>query len=98
MTDQYDILIIAMDDQCNSSVDGIDIDTCTTKVEAQKIVKKAINDLMAGKYNYSLKGINYAYVTALPYDEDGNCLLGLVWSYASKFFKRVGEKWSIANT
>lgn len=89
----YEVSIVVMDNQCNNSVSYIDICNCSTKAKAQKAAEKAINDLKAGKYNSYLKDANYAYINALPYDEDGDCLIGLAWDYASKFFKRTGEKW-----
>ena len=89
----YEVMVIAMDNACNDSVDVITVCQCSTKTEAQKEATKTEKKLKAGKYNYCLKNINYAYVSVIPYDEDGDCLLGLAWDYASKYYQRVGEKW-----
>lgn len=89
----YEISIVAMDNYCNNSVDYINICTCGTKTEAQKAALKAVKDLKNGYYNSCLKNISYAYVNALPYGEDGDCLLGLAWDYGSEYFERAGEKW-----
>ena len=88
----YEVSIVVMDNQCNNSVSYIDICSCRTKAEAQKATKKAIRDLQAGRYNSCLKGVNYVYVNVIPYSED-DCLLGLAWDYASKFFAWSGKKW-----
>lgn len=89
----YEVMVIAMDDACSNSVNVITVCQYSTKTEAQKEAMKAEKKLKAGKYNCCLKSINYAYVNAIPYDEDGDCLLGLAWDYASKYYQRVGEKW-----
>lgn len=92
----YEISIVVMDDQCNNSVDYVDVCTCSTKAAALKATKKAISDLKAGKYNSYLKNVKYVYINALPYDEDYGCIIGLAWDYASNFFKQINEKWYAA--
>ena len=89
----YEVMVIAMDDACDNSVDVITVCQCSTKTEALREATKTEKKLKAGKYNYCLKSINYAYVNVIPYDEYGDCLLGLAWDYASKYYQRVGEKW-----
>lgn len=89
----YEVMVIAMDNQCSNSTDVITICECRTKAEAQKAAKVVEENLQDGKYNDMLRNANYAYVRAIPYDYNADCMIGLAWDYASDFYQRLPQKW-----
>ena len=89
----FEISIVCMDESCNNSTSYIDIDRCDTVAEAIKTAKKTEQYLKSGKYDYCLPGVKYVYVTALPHDEEMQCLVGLAWSYDSNYYARKGTRW-----
>lgn len=92
---KFEISIVCMDDDCNNSVKYIDITTCNTIMEAKKAVARATKDLKAGKYDKELKHTKYVYINALPYNMDGDCMIGIAWDYASKYYQNTKNGWCI---
>ena len=92
---KIEISIVCMDDNCSNSVKYIDIDICNTIMEAKKAIARTARGLKAGEYNKELKGTKYVYINAIPYSMDGECMIGLAWDYASKYYKNTKNGWSI---
>lgn len=84
---KFKVSIVCMDDDCNNSVKYIDITTCDTIMKTKKAVARAAKELKSGKYDKELKDTKYVYINALPYSMDGDCMIGIAWDYASKYYE-----------
>ena len=40
-------------------------------------------------------GNDYVYINAIPYSMDGECMIGLAWDYASKYYERKNDGWCL---
>lgn len=89
----YEVFINLMDEACNSSIDCISVCGCTTLAIAQKEVNKAIKKLQKGEYNDSLTGIQYVYISAIPYDDNYDCIAGVAQDIITCYYKRVDNRW-----
>ena len=89
----YEVLIHIMDEACNNSIDCINLCGCTTLPLAKKEVAKAVKRLQKGDYNDSLKGIQYVYISAIPYDDNYDCIAGLAQDIITRYYKRVDNRW-----
>ena len=89
----YEIFIHKMDEACNNSVDCISVCGCTTLPLAKKEVAKTIKRLQKGEYNDSLQGIQYVYISAIPYDDNYDCIAGLAQDIITCYYKRVSNRW-----
>lgn len=93
----YEVNIVLMDDKCNDSTHINDVATCTTFQLAKDYAKKIEKELTQGKWNKQMYRAKFAYVSAIPYDEEWNYLGGLCPDYNSRFYRREGDKW-VAHT
>lgn len=91
--DYYEVSIVAMDNECNNSVKCISIDVLGTFKCAKQVCKHTIEELEAGHYNNQLRGIQYCYITILPYDSDWDGVLGFAEDYSTAYYHRVGDNW-----
>ena len=82
-----------MDEACNNSIDCISVCGCATLPLAKKEVNKAVKRLQKGDYNDSLKGIQYVYISAIPYDDNYDCIAGLAKDIITRYYKRVDNRW-----
>ena len=89
----YEIFLHKMDEACNNSIDCINLCGCTTLPLAKKEVLKATKSLLKGEYNDSLKGIQYVYISAIPYDDNYDCIAGLAKDIITRYYKRVDNRW-----
>lgn len=89
----YEIFINKMDEACNNSIDCISVCGCATLPLAKKEVAKATKRLLKGKYNDSLKGIRYVYISAIPYDDNYDCIVGVAQEITTCYYKRVDNRW-----
>ena len=89
----YEIFIHKMDEACNNSIDCISVCGCTNYPLAKKEVAKTIKRLQKGEYNDSLKGIQYVYISAIPYDDNYDCIAGLAQDIITRYYKRVNNRW-----
>lgn len=91
--DYYELSIVAMDNECCNSVKYIDIDTLGTFKRAKQVCQHTIKKLKAGYYNYQLRGVQYCYITILPYNSDAECIIGLAEDYSTAYYHHVGDSW-----
>lgn len=89
----YEIFINKMDEACNNSIDCINLCGCKTLPLAKKEVAKAVKRLQKGDYNDSLKGIQYVYISAIPYDDNYDCIVGVAQDIITRYYKRVDDRW-----
>lgn len=89
----YGVRIVILDDECNNSVNSIEVEDGLSQEQARKSFEQVKKELCKGDWNEELKGVNFVYVTAEPFDEDYNYLGGLVPDYQSKYYTRKGNKW-----
>ena len=89
----YEVFINLMDEACNNSIDCINLCGCTTLPLAKKEVLKATKSLLRGKYNDSLKGIQYVYISAIPYNDNYDCIAGMAQDIITRYYKRVDNRW-----
>lgn len=89
----YEIFLNKMDEACNNSIDCISVCGCATLPLAKKEVAKTIKKLQRGKYDNSLKGIQYVYISAIPYDDNYDCIAGLAQEITTCYYKRVDNRW-----
>ena len=89
----YEIFLHKMDEACNNSIDCINLCGCTTLPLAKKEVAKATKSLLKGEYNDNLKGIQYVYISAIPYDDNYDCIAGLAQDIITRYYKRVDNRW-----
>lgn len=89
----YEVSIVAMDNECNNSVKYIDIDVLGTFKCAKQVCKHTIEELEAGYYNHQLRGVQYCYITIMPYSDDHQCLLGFAEDYHTAYYHRIGDNW-----
>lgn len=91
--DYYEVSIVAMDNKCCNSVEYINIDVLSTFKCAKQVCWHTVEELEAGDYNRQLRGVQYCYITALPYNSNNECLLGLAEDYHTAYYHRVGDSW-----
>lgn len=89
----YEVFINMMDEACNNSIDCINLCGCTNYPLAKKEVLKTIKRLQKGEYNDSLQGIQYVYISAIPYNDNYDCIAGLAQDIITRYYKRVNDRW-----
>lgn len=89
---RYEVVITMMDDECNNSTSIIDVDTRKTFNSAKSLAQRTVQNLISGKWNRELNGVNFVYVAAHPYNNEGEYDCDAPY-FDSGYYKRVNNKW-----